>query len=133
MRFSRMLALAILVSVAIATLAYGGTLVDQGAPGRQGPWPVYCVTQSNYLISKANAGFSLTPGSIAGHAVYTSTQTLTGAVAGGACAVVVPGGFDSTDLVATCIPGAGNVTFYIYNTTAGSLTGTSGTYTAVVF
>lgn len=116
-----------------AGICYAGSVVDQGAPGRSGPWPVYCLTSATQLLSKANASFSLTPGMIAGHAVYTSTQTLAGVVAGNACAVGVPGTFDTVNLIATCVTGTGNVTFNIYNTTGVSVLGTSGSYTAVVF
>lgn len=35
------LTLAVFAITAAATLSYAGTLVDQGNPGRQGPWPVY--------------------------------------------------------------------------------------------
>lgn len=120
------------VVVTLRAVAYAGTLCDQGNPGRQGPWGVYIV-QPTQLLSKSNVTSSVTPGAIAGHTVYSTSITQSGAVAGQFCGVATPAGFDTATFVASCVAGAGTVTLYVYNTTSGSATPTAGNYGTVTF
>ena len=124
--------LLVLSILLLSFLAYAETC-DQGASGRQGPWPVYLV-QPSQLLSKSNTTTTETPGTLTAHAVYTSAPiTQVGALSGQGCAVALPAGFDTTDLVAACVPGSGTVQLVIYNTTGSNQTPTSGNYQIITF
>jgi len=133
MRFPRMIFLVTVLVLAISALAYAGTLVDQGAPGRQGPWPVYCVSESTYRVTKSFITAGITPSSVNGNSSYTTSISTPGSNVGDVCGIVGPNGFDKTDLILYCTAGAGTSTVTIYNTTAGVLTPTAGMYSLAVF
>ena len=130
--FAKYAFIVLCVAAALRAVAFAGTLCDQGMPGRQGPWGVYILTPTQ-LVSQSNVTTNLTPGAIAGHAVYSHVITQSGSVAGQTCGVAVPAGFDTATFVASCVAASGSVTLYIYNTTAGSASPTAGNYITVTF
>ena len=128
----------ITIAVVIATAMFMGGLarsqstVNQGAPGHQGPWPVYCVPIPNGFVAVANQTSSLTPSAVSATSCADTFMSVTGAAVGQACALAMPIGF-SASLNASCIPQAGYVNVHICNSTGAPITPTAGFYTVVLF
>lgn len=123
-------ALVVAVVIAWAGVAYAQTC-NQGSPGHQGPWAVYLMPAPG-VLSKADDSFLLTPSIVPGTSSTDTIESVPGSLAGQACAIGVPAGFNAS-LGAFCIPGNGTVDIRFTNPTLVGITPIAGTYTVVTF